>query len=357
MTRTGIALTILILLAVGGGFGVYRMLFAPIPALAARFTLDDCRKVAVSDAETGAPLIGVEDIALLSGGDLLLSAHDRLLSEAGGGPAEADGLFILSTEDLAGPSPSARRLTLPERADLRPHGISASGDLVAAINRQFGDDGLMDAEILVFELGENALHPLGSFAGLCAANNLAFTGGAGDYTIAVTLDRKTCPETSTLDVLMPEGRGVVLTLRADGSSNDATREAISATSPNGAAFADVDGERALVIAETRRNRLRLDDETMIETPGAPDNLSHDEPGAVIAALHPSLPRLGLYRYGYTDSAPSRIARVDLNGGGVEILYDDPAGEVFSATTVGLLQDSRLIAGSVRDAGLLICEGA
>ena len=42
-------------------------------------------------------------------------------------------------------------------------------------------------------------------------------------------------------------------------------------------------------------------------------------------------------------------------GEVEILFDDPRGDTFSAATVAVLQDGRLIAGSVRDSGLLICD--
>ena len=71
-------------------------------------------------------------------------------------------------------------------------------------------------------------------------------------------------------------------------------------------------------------------------------------------MHPSLYRLAAYRHGYFDTAPSRIVRVDLDRK-VEVLFDDPAGEVFSGASVAVMSGGTLVAGSMRDAGLLVCR--
>jgi hypothetical protein len=107
------------------------------------------------------------------------------------------------------------------------------------------------------------------------------------------------------------------------------------------------------VAETRSNRLLRPDGSAVDLPGAPDNLTASTEGLVIA-LHPSLLRLWPYLAGWSEHAPTRIALVR-DGGAVELLYDDPAGARFSAATTAVLADGRLIAGSVRDAGLLVCR--
>ena len=55
-------------------------LFRPVFGLPARFALEDCRRVALTDIGSGRPIVGVEDMALLPDGDtLILSAMDRLV--------------------------------------------------------------------------------------------------------------------------------------------------------------------------------------------------------------------------------------------------------------------------------------
>ncbi|MCH8952353.1 MAG: hypothetical protein IID49_09545 [Proteobacteria bacterium] len=120
----------------------------------------------------------------------------------------------------------------------------------------------------------------------------------------------------------------------------------------GLAFAN--GIAGLYVAETRGWRLHDRLDRPVELPGGPDNLTWDGLGGLIAALHPSLFRLAAYRYGYHDTAPSRIVRVDLDRN-VEVLFDDPAGEVFSGASVAVLSGSVLVAGSMRDAGVLVCR--
>ncbi len=125
----------------------------------------------------------------------------------------------------------------------------------------------------------------------------------------------------------------------------------------GLAFAN--GIAGLYVAETRGWRLHHRLDRPVEVPGGPDNLTWDGLGGLIAALHPSLYRIAAYRYGYLDTAPSRVVRVDLDRK-VEVLFDDTGGEVFSGASVAVLaarglSGSVLVAGSMRDAGVLVCQ--
>ena len=72
----------------------------------------------------------------------------------------------------------------------------------------------------------------------------------------------------------------------------------------------------------------------MDGPGGPDNLTWDGLGGLIAAVHPSLFLLAAYRYGYHDTAPSRIMRVDLERN-IETLFDDHAGALFSGASVAV----------------------
>ena len=94
-----------------------------------------------------------------------------------------------------------------------------------------------------------------------------------------------------------------------------------------------------------------------DVPGAPDNVTFAGDGDVIAALHPNLIRLALNRKLGLGKAGSRIVRINAQSHDADLLFDDPSGAVFSAATVGVETDLGLVAGSVTDAGVLVCEKA
>ncbi len=137
---------------------------------------------------------------------------------------------------------------------------------------------------------------------------------------------------------------------------------------DGAAFANglaqtKDG--VIVLAATREKALLLMSEqsgsveeiARIDLPGGPDNLSIAYDGSVVAAVHPSLWRLGLNRKMGVGKAPSRIVKVNPASGSVEILFDDTTGRLFSAATIAVETRDGLIAGSVTDEGVLVCREA
>lgn len=312
----------------------------PVGGLAARFGAGDCSRLALADAGTGAAIRGVEDIAR-HGDALILSAHDRLAADRG--VARTGGLYRLPLAALSGPGP-VRVARLGGTGHLDPHGIAVAGGRIAVILRRHGPRGHSGTDVVAARLegprltgAERIRDPA-----LCAANDVAFDGGR----ILVTLDRRDCPGRSWRDMLLGGG-GRMVALGPGGGI---------APVLGGLAFANgvlaaADGP---VVAETRAARLRLATGRSVAVPGGPDNLSRGPGGRILAALHPDLIRLALYRHGWTGRAPSRIVAVDPDTGAVEVLHDDPTGALFPAATVAVMAGGRLVAGSVRAAGLLVC---
>ncbi len=305
----------------------------PLPA---RFGAADCRRVALIDARTGWRIGGGEDLALTPDGmTLIVSAHDRL------DPARPDGgLYAVPVARLASAQTiEAQPLLDPAARPMRfrPHGIglSADGRRLALVNRISRDEAVVEIGPLdgaAWHSEAVVRHPR-----LCRANDLAFEGD-GDA-LFVTIDRADC-HNSVRD-LAPGARTGSL-MRIAGGEARIVREGLRF--PNGIA--------AGTIAETRGRRLLRPDGRTVPLPGAPDNLSVDG-DSLIAAVHPSLLSLWFYIQGWSDRAASRILRIGPDGA-IEVLLDDPPGAQFSAATVGVMAGGRLIAGSARDAGLLVC---
>lgn len=314
-------------------------LMMPPDRLPARFARADCHRVALIDPATGRTVTGAEDIALAPDGEtLIVSAYDRIDPDRPDGNLYAVSALALDGGESVTAQPLVDRGALGE--PLRPHGIALSrdGKRLAVINRVAPGE----AEIEIGPLTADGWQPERRVTGerLCRANDLAFTGKEPDA-LEVSLDRADCT-TSMRDLAPWTGTGRIARYDGDGLSIGETGFAF----PNGVA-----GEW---VAETRADRLVRRDGRPIALPGAPDNLTA-VPGGLIVAVHPNLFRTWAYREGWAGDAPSRILRVDAESGAVEVLYDDPGGEQFSAATVGVLAGGRLIAGSVVDAGLLVCE--
>jgi sugar lactone lactonase YvrE len=306
----------------------------PLPA---RFGPADCRRVALIDARTGWRIGGAEDLAMTpDSATLIVSAHDRL------DPARPNGgLYAVPVDHLASAEVVATPLVDPSaRLPLRPHGIALSPDgrRLALVNRIGRDAAVIEIGALDARRwhGERVVRD----ARLCRANDLAFEGD-GDA-VVVTIDRADC-RTSLRD-LAPGARTGSL-VRIEGGEVRTLREGLRF--PNGLA--------AGTVAETRGRRLIRPDGRAVPLPGAPDNLSADA-DALIVAVHPSLFSLWFHIRGWADRAPSRIVRIGPEDA-VEVLFEDPEGAIFSAATVGVMAGGRLIAGSARDAGLLVCGPA
>jgi hypothetical protein len=321
-------------------------LFRPVFGVPARFTLEECQRIALTDTVTGRAIVGIEDMELLPDGDtLILSALDRLALEWHPDEAPEGGLYEISLARMANGDVWALPIVQPGTISggLFPQGIAVSddGDRLAFINR--ARDGAVS--IVAGSLSRGAFSPRTTRTDplFCRANDLIFAGG-GSMEMRVTLDRGSCG-VSWEDLKPSSTTGRVISVGLGGVAPPKIEQ-------TGLAFAN--GIAGLYVAETRGSRLRHSLDRAVELPGGPDNLTWDPLGGLIAALHPSLYRLAAYRYGYHDAAPSRIVRVDLDRS-VEVLFDDTGGEVFSGASVAVLADGVLVAGSMRDAGVLVCR--
>lgn len=321
-------------------------LFRPPAALPARFTAEDCARVALKDTGSGQRIVGVEDMALLPDGDtLILSALDRLARRWNPESAPQGGLYRTSLARLATgdgwATPIIAAGGLP--GGLAPHGIAVSdnGRHLALVDRSREGE----TRIISGQLSGTTFVPQHARADrlLCRANDLEFAG-EGPAVVRVTLDRADCG-LAWADLRPGTTTGRVVSIDLAGTAPPEVEA-------SGLSFAN--GIAGLWVAETRASRLhhRLDRPVML--PGGPDNLTWDDGTGLVAALHPSTARIAAYSFGYLDSAPTRIVRVTSDRS-VEVLFDDPDGAIFAGASVAILRDGKLVAGSAVDAGLMICR--
>lgn len=338
--RRGIQSSLVILVVISLPlFWIFR---APA-ALPARFALTDCVRAPVTDTATGRRLVGIEDIALLpDGATLLLSAGNHLAFERHPSRAAEGGIYAVSLPRLETGETWADPL-IPEgtlAGGLFPHGIAVSDDgrRLAFVNRS--REGV--TSIVEGSLSRTGFTARSARADpeLCRANDLTY----GDGGLRITLDRGDCG-IAWADLKPGSTTGRVVALDPAGTAPPRVEE-------SGLAFAN--GIAGLWVAETRAFRLHHRLDLPLELPGGPDNLAFDPLGGLIVAVHPSIPRLAAYRHGWRDNAPSRILRVDLDRT-IEVLFDDPSGTLFSGASAGVLAGDVLVAGSVVDAGLLVCR--
>ncbi|MEM9840279.1 MAG: hypothetical protein AAF830_14135 [Pseudomonadota bacterium] len=318
----------------------------------ARFEVDECRTVALVDAETGALVVGAEDLAFppTFTDTFYVSAYDRLKDEPG-------GIYRLPFPLTEHSEISATNL-MP---DARPHGIFVgfSSDL-GAIVRVDGEphytQGTFNASVELTD--DYVMHrhygsvdwsepfPLGCGANDVEADAYGFVGGP--FSVAVTFDAQQC-QPSLFSRAFSKGTGSVARFNIDDGSRTVVKSGLALS--NGIAEYGLD----TWVAEMRGRRVTaLGRERSIDLPGAPDNLNASEEG-IVAALQPSLWRFGLYRYGYAERAPTRIVLVDPETEEIELLFEDPNGRLLSGATAAVLRDDMLIASSVRGEALLVCE--
>lgn len=315
-------------------------LLTPVEPVPATFAQNECRRVALIDLETGQEITGAEDLALTPDGeDLIVSAHDRFDDQLPDGGLYLVNLWGLSATDRYEAGNLVASDLRSER--FRPHGIALSvdGTRLAVINRLAESE----ASIEIGDFGPDGWAVTQRLAGrsLCRANDLFFAKGEVE-TLQITLDREACG-TSIADLMPGSTTGRVAVW--DGGKLQIARTGLSF--PNGIAEP--------YLAETRKNRILKPTGPPIRVPGGPDNLTREDRRHLLVAMHPSLRRLWLYLNGLWPGAPSRIARVNVLSGAVEVLFDDPEGDFFSAATSAVVAKDMLIAGSVGDSGLLVCQ--
>jgi len=315
-----------------------------------------CRRVELVDAQTGWVITGAEDLDYdPARGRLFVSAYDRRAAEQAASTQQEKipegGLYAISLSALRAADdaplevqPLLRRADRP--AGLRPHGISYDPEtgILHFINREYRRVGARWKMRPVHDrIGGDGTRFLSGHTFLpCHANDLAVRKELRH----VSTDHGHCGWRAGLeDVFNLKStalQGVSWRVRhANGVvAVDDERFALAATRDRAVFLFDVTGRK-------HKQKIKL--------PGGPDNLTRTEDGALIAAIHPNLLRLGLQRKLGIGRAGSRIVRIDPDRGTVVTLFDDPKATLFSAATAAVEAEGLLIAGSVVDRGLLVCR--
>ena len=345
----------------------------------------ECKRVGLVDQDTGAEISGIEDIVFEpESGSLYLSAYDRLAVERAVSNKAASvpegGLYSVKLDDLRSAASPLRlpRLTagLPVPGGWRPHGLGLTqpdnGERrLAVINRRYlmsqhgGWERRDTIEILQMdEMGPTRIGSLDQ-PELCNANNLTFFG---PNRLLVTIDRETCGRFPWREFVLGQPRGRVLEIELDEHGGVAQSiRTVRSELPVANGIAASRARSHVFVALTRGTAILVghlsatgpESWSTIPLDGGPDNLSLVGDGPLVAAVLPSLFRFALYRYDLFGiaTAPSVIDRIDPDNGAVVPLYRDEEGTQFSGATSAIFYDGTLIAGSVRDRGVLVCTKA
>ena len=384
-------------LALAVGFLVFIGLPPACAALAS-----GCRHVAVADGN-GKAVRGIEDIAVDAGARIAyLSADDRWAVEdraAQGGPdLPQGGIYLLPLDDA---SLRAERIVV---ADLtahfktenafHPHGIDLVFDAegrgtLYVINRRYqrqsaeqrpgewGGSWEVVPTVEIFDVGEGKLHHRRTLrsGAFCRANEIA---GLGRGRFLLTNDGVACGRWGRrLEQAFGLRRGNALLVELEEATGASAVRAVAGRIgfANGLAL----DRQHLYVAATRDQALLVfprdslnrhgvlgAPERIIALGGGPDNLSWASDHILLVAVHPSLLRLAAYRYrwvfrgmfrgmSWTDTAPTRLLAVNVRDGAQRVVWASDAGEPLSAATVAVRHGNVLIAGSVTDAGLMLCD--
>ncbi|MEP1443291.1 MAG: hypothetical protein ABJK39_09810 [Hyphomicrobiales bacterium] len=358
---------------------------------------EQCHRLVLKDNDTGLSVLGAEDMAKLPGGDLLVTAYDRRSTAQHGVPPEG-GVYIVPATQLDQREIKVSSIFDTMPGGLRPHGVDTyihkDGTTHAAfVNRSYtfqNHDVISTPTIVRFAMANGLVSKPEILEGerYCRANDIVLSIGQkptvdqeervyGNInqtpinpqnnknlnTVGhVTLDRAQCHGLSALlENVRGEKKGAFELLPPSSVGPFIERERTLAF-PNGIGiqFKDrpLSDNNFLVVAETRANQLRYfpktDRRDVVKLDGSPDNLNVGKPGIIQVAVHPSLIKLALYRYGWTSYAPSRIQKV--TGTQVLTLFDDPSGRTYSAASIAVQTAGKLVLGSVGDEGLLVCNG-
>lgn len=364
------------------------------PAVSAALA-SDCRHVAITDA-SGQAVRGIEDIAVDAAAKVAyLSADDRWAVEGrasqGHSVLPQGGIYVLRLDDAAFRS---ERIAVADATTefktknaFHPHGIDLVFDTegrgtLYVINRRYqrqnpergsGERGgrwEVVPMVEVFDVGDGGtLHHRRTVrsAAFCRANGVA---GLGRERFLVTNDGTACGKWGRrLEQALGLKRGnVVLVELEDATEASAVRTVAGRIGfANGLAL----DEQHVYVAATRDQALLVyprdslnragilgAPERVIAVGGGPDNLSWASEHLLLMAVHPSLLRLAAYRYQWMsrlDTAPTRILAVDVRDGAQRVVWASDAGEPLSAATVAVRHEDILIAGSVTDAGLMLCH--
>lgn len=325
------------------------------------FGLEYCRHIDLTDAGTGGAILGAEDLAIdRAGARLFISAYDRRAVERAAGksdsPVPEGGLYAVSLDAISGEETNlaVRSLVEPPAmpGGLRPHGISydEAAGVLAFINRAYErENGSWRMTPQLAEVDRSGSVRVAASAPHCSANDLASTSGR----LLMTLDHGACGwRAGAEDVFgarhsrVVDDKGATL-FGSIGYANGivampAEQVAVAATREKAIYIAGLTDDGA-----AKRRPIKLT--------SAPDNLSLSNDGRIVAAVHPSLWRLGLQRRLGIGRSPSRVIEIDPESGAQRLLFDDPKATLVSAATSAISTGGALFVGSVMDEGLVVCR--
>jgi arylesterase/paraoxonase len=361
-------------------FGTLLAGAALAPAAAVEDVLQ-CRRVALRDAGSGAPVKGAEDIAVdAAGGWLYLSAFDRWALEdalaAGADSLPQGGIYAAPLEEVvaADDSLAVRRLTTDLSGDFHPHGIALFRDVrprrLFAINHAHTREGRewrRTTRIDLFDVEGPALRPAGSLRdpALCRANDLAALSPSA---VLVSRDHGACRGLGKWieDALGLSHAKVLLAGRESDGGSHVTTVIDGLGFANGLALSP--GGDRLAVAATREGRVYIHDvaalrrgeaaaSRSLRLDGGPDNLSWTADGRVLAAVHPSMLKAGIARHRWFGKARAgrRVVDVEPDDGTVAPLLNDPAGVRLNMATVAVAFAGIMVVGAVLDDAILVCE--
>lgn len=331
----------------------------------ARFATGECRRVALIDADTGASIVGAEDFAYDAVGKrLFFSSYDRRAAEKAAKRRQTaipnGGVYSAALSDIFSAdasSISVKPLAAPGdvAGGLRPHGISydARKDELVFINRTYQRlNNKWEMLPRLQRIRADGEMFVGAFDDApCAANDVLVT----TQQTFMSFDHGRCDWRAGIeDILKLKRSGLALGRDRRVYDRAGFANGLAQTADGMIAMAAT-RENAILLLKERSGAV--EEFMRIDLPGGPDNLSIASDGDIVAAVHPSLWRLGLNRKMGVGKAPSRIVKVNSASGGVELLFDDPTGRLFSAATIAVETPYGLVAGSVTDEGVLVCREA
>ncbi|MGF1463522.1 MAG: hypothetical protein ACFB2Z_10220 [Maricaulaceae bacterium] len=334
-----------------------------------------CRTVTLTDADAGAPIIGVEDMAYDPWSDeVYLSAFDRRAvadALAAGTEPPAGAVYAINARRLVTEGPAFKLAAVfdqtPNGEALRPHGIDVLvtnyGDRRLAIIHRGYDGRARQVRLMVYDTTPDAPVLITDLAtsALCRANDVTIKDLR---TVYVSLDHGGCADwiARLEDVTGFRGGAVARVDYADPAP--ALSLAVRGLGfPNGLAWSPADD--GLWIAATRENALRfvpasaLEDgrvvraQGSIRLDGAPDNLARGDDDALTLAVHPDL--LALARHRADAGVPTASRALGLTPAGQRPLVTIEPGAGFGGATVAIGVRGHIVLGAATQAGIAICE--
>ena len=321
-----------------------------------KYTHEQCQRIALKTSPEAPSIVGAEDLAFdRSSGMIYISAYDRRATEKAMSRRKAHipsgNIYAVSISAFEqGKSDVLVTPVLEEenfKGGLRPHGLTYADNKLVFVNRAAFHNKKKwqkKTQLVSVDLGKTPLR-ISIHETHCAANDVVLDGEETLYSI----DHKSCGGGAFWEDLFNLKRSGI------HKNNASLIEGVQFA--NGLAQVK---ETNFALAATRAKEILIFDKDgmrleAIELSGGPDNLSVSSNGDLVAAVHPSLMRMGLYRKLGIGKAASKIIRVNLETGAETLLFEDKKGDVFSGATIGIEEEKLLIAGSVLDSGVLVCN--